>query len=191
MGIIIKKSFTLIETIVVIAVIGLTFPVIFSIFFVLFQQQTKIYRLNTVKKEGDYIINLIENTIKDRAISIHSNTLPIDSNKVCATDASNYGISPTVSRMYFLDKNRSWFGYLVSGNTIASSSASLASINLTSSKTKVSSFSISCSRTYMYSQPSVSLSFNIEFCNDVACSQTRPEETASLFYKTKIKLRNY
>lgn len=186
-----KRGFTLIETIVVVAVIGLTLPVIFAIFFVLFQQQTKIYRLNTIKKEGDFLINLISNNIKnDASIILSSNSpLPPDStNKKCDGDSTNYSSN---SSLYFLDKNGEWFGYLVSGNTIASSSASLASINLTSSKTKVSSFSISCSRTYMYSQPSVSLSFDIEFCNDVACSQTRPEELASLHYQTKIKLRNY
>lgn len=188
MGMKIKNGFTLIETIVVVAVIGLTLPVIFSIFFVLFQQQTKIYRLNTVKKEGDYIISLMENTIKNEAVTIHSANPPNDTNKKCAGDSTSYS---STSNLYFLNPNGLWFGYLVNGNTIASSSASLASINLTSSKTKVSSFSISCSRTYTYSQPSVSLSFNIEFCNDVACSQTRPEEIATLHYQTRIKLRNF
>ena len=187
----IKSGFTLIETIVVVAVIGLTLPVIFAIFFVLLQQQTKNYRLNTVKKEGDYIISLIENTIKNEAVTILSSTSPIPpdaTNKKCASDSTSYS---STSGLYFLNKNELWFGYLVNGNTIASSSASLASINLTSSKTRISSFSISCSRTYMYSQPSISLSFNIEYCNDVACNQTRPEETALLHYQTRIKLRNY
>ncbi|KKP61104.1 MAG: hypothetical protein UR56_C0016G0015 [Candidatus Roizmanbacteria bacterium GW2011_GWC2_34_23] len=190
MGINIKKGFTLIETIVVVAVIGLTLPVIFAIFFVLLQQQTKIYRLNTVKKEGDYVINLIENTIRDEAVTILSSNSPIPpdaTNLKCANDSTSYS---STSSLYFLNGEGSWFGYLVSGNTIASSSASLASINLTSSKTRISSFSISCSRKYLYSQPSVSISFNIKYCNDVACSQTRPEEIASLFYQTRIKLRN-
>ena len=185
------NGFTLIETIVVVAVIGLTLPVIFAIFFVLLQQETKIYRLSTVKKEGDYIINLMENAIKNEAVTILSSISPIPpdaTNKKCASDSSSYS---STSSLYFLNKNGLWFGYLVNGNTIASSAASLASINLTSSKTRISSFSISCSRTYMYSQPSISLSFNIEYCNDIACSQTRPEEIASLFYQTRIKLRNY
>ncbi len=181
------KGFTLIETIVVIAVIGLTLPVIFSIFFVLLQQQTKIYRLNTVKKEGDYVISLIGNTIRNEAVTIHSASPSDDTNKECTGDGSLYN---STSSLYFLNKTGLWFGYISDGITIASSSASLASIDLTSSKTKISSFSISCSRRYLYSQPSVSLSFDIKYCNDVACSQTRPEELASLHYQTKIKLRN-
>ncbi len=186
-----NRAFTLIETIVVVAVFGLTLPVIFSIFFVLLQQQTKIFRLNTTKKEGDYVISLIENTIKNDAVMILSNNSPIPpdaTNKECDTDSSSYSSN---SSLYFLDKEGQWFGYLINGDAIASTSAGLASIDLTSTKTRITGFSISCSRAFQYSQPSVGISFDIEFCNDVACSQTRPEETSSLHYQTKIKLRNY
>lgn len=186
-----KKSFTLIETIVVVAVLGLMLPVVFSIFFVLLQQQTKIYRLNTTKKEGDYIISLIGNTIRNDAVTILSNNSPIPpdtTNTECDTDSSLYSSN---SNLYFLDKEGAWFGYLINGTAIASSSAALPAINLNSLKTRITGFSISCSRKFQYSQPSVALSFDIEFCNDVACSQTRPEETSSLHYQTKIKLRNY
>jgi len=188
MGIVYKKSFTLIETIVVIAVIGLILPVVFSIFFVLLQQQIKIYRLNTVKKEGDYLISIIENTLRNDTKSIHSAEPPNDSNIKCSTESSAYG---STSSLYFLNNNDQWFGYLLSNDAIAFVSASITPVNLTSSKIKISNFSISCSRNYPYSPSSVSLSFTIEYCNDVACAQTRPEETALLFYRTKIKLRNY
>ncbi|MFA6016527.1 MAG: type II secretion system protein [Patescibacteria group bacterium] len=185
-----KKSFTLIETIVVVAVIGLTLPIIFSIFFVLLQQQTKVFRLNAVKKEGDYIVNLIDNTVRDRAVTILSSTSPIPptTNKVCFDDLNPFY---SASNLYFLDKDGIWFGYEQNSDTLASASAGQTSINLTSPKIRVSSFSISCSRTNVYSQPSISLSFNIDYCADVACSQTRPEEIASLHYQTRIKLRNY
>jgi len=186
-----NRSFTLIETIVVVAVLGLTLPVIFSIFFVLLQQQTKIYRLNTTKKEGDYVISLIENTIKNDAVTILNSNSPMPpdaTNTECDADSSSYSSN---SNLYFLDKEGEWFGYLINGTAIASSSSSLASINLTSSKTRITGFSISCSRAFQYSQPSIGISFDIEFCNDSECSQTRPEETSSLHYQTKIKLRNY
>ncbi|VVA43605.1 conserved hypothetical protein [Candidatus Roizmanbacteria bacterium] len=184
------KGFTLIETIVVVAVLGLTLPVIFSIFFVLLQQQTKIYRLNTTKKEGDYLINLVSNNIRnDASIILSSNSpLPPDAtNKKCDNNSTNYSSNAS---LYFLDRNGDWFGYLINGNAIASVSASLASINLNSAKTRITGFSIGCRRTYIHSQPSVSISFDIEFCNKVACDQTRTEEISTLHYNTKIKLRN-
>jgi len=185
------KSFTLIETIVFIAVVGLTLPAIFTIFMVLLQQQAKIFRLSTTKREGDYMINLIENTIKNEAVTILSSTSPMppdSTNTKCDKDATSYS---SISSLYFLNKNGLWFGYLINGNALASSSASMASTNLNSTKTRISSFSMSCSRTYAFSQPSVSLSFDIEFCNDVSCTQTRPEEISTLHYQTRIKLRSY
>ncbi|MFA5770474.1 MAG: type II secretion system protein [Patescibacteria group bacterium] len=182
-----KKSFTLIETIVVVAVIGLTLPVLFAIIFILMRQQTKINRLSQVKREGDYVINLMENTIKNDAITIHSGKPADDANITCSLANSSFSGPP----LYFLDKTRRWFGYEDGVNTIASASSAVSSINLTSSKAKISSFSLSCSRENLFSPASISLSFKIEYCNDVACNQTRPEETASLFYQTRIKLRNY
>lgn len=182
-----KKSFTLIETIVVIGVIGLILPVVFAIFFVLTQQQTKIYRLNTIKKEGDYVVSLIENTIKKDAIAILNDPANVD-NPECASASTQYGSTVDI---YFLDKRGQWFGYLLSGVAIASDSSSLAQpINLTSTKTKISQFSVNCTRNSTYSQPTLFLSFDIEYCNDVTCNQTRPEEIALMHYQTRIKLRN-
>lgn len=193
MGINIKRGFTLIETIVIISVIGLTLPVIFSIFFVLIQQQIKIYRMSVVKKEGDYLINIIQNTIKDKATIILSSSTPTppdDTNKVCISDSSSYSSS---SGLYFLDKNGVWFGYLINAGSVASNSASFTSvINLTSSKILVNNFFISCSRANMYSPQSVSLSFDICYNSETEnCNPSRPEEIALLHYQTKIKLRNY
>ena len=189
-----KRSFTLIETIVVVAVIGLTLPVLFAIIFTLIKQQVKIYRLSQVKREGDYVINLMENTIRNRAISIHSDT-PTEVNIVCKDL-----IPPILSgtSLYFLDKEGQWFGYLFDSDSIASKSADLDNpLNvltsaLTSSKTIVYNFSISCSRNTIYSPPSVSFDFDVCFVTGAGiCTSTRPEEIASIHYQTRIKLRSY
>jgi prepilin-type N-terminal cleavage/methylation domain-containing protein len=191
-----KFGFTLIETIVVVAVIGLTLPVIFAIIFTLMRQQIKIYRLTQVKREGDYIINSLENTIRNRAVTIHSDQ-PSDANIVCSD--TNYPASGTVDNLYFLDEDKQWFGYLFENNSIASKSADLdnppniLTFALTSSKILVdSSFSISCSRNTVYSAPSVMLGFDV--CYDTGagvCTGTRPEEITSMHYQTRIKLRSY
>jgi len=191
-----KRSFTLIETIVVVAVIGLTLPVLFAIIFTLIKQQVKIYRLSQVKREGDYVINLMENTIRNRAISIHSDT-PTEVNIVCKGVVGSYLYSST-SSLYFRDKDKQWFGYLFDSDSIASKSADLDNpLNvltsaLTSSKTIVYNFSISCSRNTIYSPPSVSFDFDVCFVTGAGiCTSTRPEEIASIHYQTRIKLRSY
>lgn len=186
-----KKGFTLIETIVVIAVIGITLPVLFAIILTLMRQQLKINRLSEIKRQGDYISSVIENTIKDSAISIH-NGLPINDSKEICKEALSFSSPATV--LYFLDKNKNWFGYQFSGNTLASESADLEnpSIDLNSSKILISNFSISCSRNTVYSAPSVQFSFDL--CYDTGlpnCATTRPEEITFLHYQSRIKLRNY
>lgn len=186
-----KKGFTIIETIVVIAVIGITLPVLFAIIFTLMRQQLKINRLSEIKREGDYVSSVIENTIKDRAISIHSGLPVNDSTKICETALS---FSTPTTSLYFLDKNESWFGYQFSGNKLASESADLVnpSIDLNSSKVLISNFSISCSRNTVYSAPLIQISFDV--CYDTGlpnCATTRPEEITSLHYQSRIKLRNY
>lgn len=187
-----KKGFTIIETIVVIAVIGITLPVLFAIILTLMRQQLKINRLSEIKREGDYVSSVIENTIKDRAVSIHSLLPANDTTIVC--ESANSSSNSSAASLYFLDKNKNWFGYQFAGTTIASKSADLVnpSIDLNSSKIFISTFSISCSRNTVYSPPSVQFSFDV--CYDTGlpdCTTTRPEEITSLHYQSKIKLRNY
>ncbi|MDO9028367.1 MAG: hypothetical protein Q7U68_05865, partial [Candidatus Roizmanbacteria bacterium] len=116
-------------------------------------------------------------------------TPPNDANIIC----KNIETSPSASSLYFLDKNKQWFGYLATSNSVASTSANLASpINLTSTKTRIENFSISCSRNTIYSPPSVSFDFNICYVTGAGvCTSTRPEETTELHYQTRIKLRSY
>ncbi len=182
-------GFTLIETIVVVAVIGLTLPVLIGAVFVMVRQQTKIIRLSQVKREGDYIINLMENTIRDKAVSIHSGQ-PDDTNIICKI----VGTPPSAPSLYFFDRDKQWFGYIFDTSAIASKSADLDNLPnvltyvLTSSKSKVSAFSIGCSRVTDFSAPVVTLSFDI--CYET-CNMARPEDYAKLHYQTRIKLRNY
>lgn len=182
-----KKSFTLIETIVVIAVIGITLPVLFTVILTLMRQQVKIYRLSQIKREGDYLISIIENSIRDSAVSIYSG-IPDDTNVICR-DIGTSDVSAT--QLYFLDKSKQWFGYLSIQNQVASDSASQTP-SLNSNKTIISNFSIYCSRNSTYAAPSVLFSFDI--CYDTGtgtCDSTRPEEIASLHYQSRVKLRNY
>jgi prepilin-type N-terminal cleavage/methylation domain-containing protein len=186
-----KLGFTLIETVVVISIVGLMMPVIFSIFFVLVKQQNKIYRLNSIKKEGDYLINQIENNIRNNAVMVMSSNVPIPpvANKVCTDSSDPYSSGSTI---YFLDKNDGWFKYNQTGSTVAFSSSAGANTTLTSSKTKIYNYSVNCTRTNLYTPPVVSLSFDICFDDGTGtCSTARPEESATMHYQAKIRLRNY
>jgi len=181
-----KKSFTLIEMIVVIATIGLVLPALFAIVFTILQQQIKIQRLSIVKREGDYALSVMENIIRNYAVKIYSESSFI--NERCTTANSSYG-PQNGSGFYFEDKYGNWFNFYQDFTNISSNSAKLSSpVNLNSPQTKITDFSIQCYRTNLYSPPVVNVSFKIEYNT----TSTRPEErVTSLNYNTKIKLKSY
>lgn len=176
------KGFTLIETVVVVAVVGLVLPAIFTVIFVLIGQQTKINRLSEVKKQGDYVLNSISVLIKNNAVSIHSG-IPTAGNEKCLNDGSSYG---PVSSLYFLDKKNDRFRIWRNGDKISSASA-ITTSDLTTTKVTISNFLIGCEKNTLFSPATVSLSFFVSYNT----TSTRPEETASLFYQTLIFLRNH
>jgi hypothetical protein len=147
------------------------------------QQQTKIYRLSQVKREGDFALSSIENVIRNYGIGIYtSSTL---TTAQCNSKNSSY----TNSNFYIKDKNGSWLIYSISNNKLSSNSAVLAQpVDLTTSKLIVSNLTFTCSRGEEYPSPIVFLSFDISYNSGTS---TRPEDLASMHYQTKIKLRTY
>ena len=185
----IKSGFTLLETMIVIGIISLILPLIFSIVFSITRQQAKVYVLSTVKREGDNALSVIENLIRTNAIGIYSDqTL---SSKVCTTASYDGGNG---SSFYFSDKDGNWFNFKTTIDTnllkIASNSSTLnTAIDLTSTKnTQISAFNISCDQTSSTSSPIISIQFTIA---QKQTTSTRIEDLASLNYSTKIKLRSY
>ncbi len=183
-------GFTLIEVIVVVGIIAIVTPALFTIVFGILRQQAKVEALRQAKREGDFLIQNIENTIRNYAISIHSG-LPADdnSNAVCNASGSSYQLTP----LYFKDKFSNWFKYdpiPVSGDyTKVASDSSLANTDsdLTTSKVDVQNFSLNCASTSAFSPPVVSISFTVSYNTN----SSRPEDTGQLTYRTKIKLRSY
>lgn len=189
-----KNSFTFIETLVVISVIGLIFPVVISILFVILQQQMKIFRLTEVKRQGDQIVNVLENAIKNNAYNIYDG--PIE---ICEADTANpfpHSGTPTS----FRDKYNSEFSINYATPNLSISyplppppapTFSFAQGQLNSSRIIIESYSISCNRAAIYSEPLVSVNFTICYNISGSCVSTRPEETAVLEYQTSIKLRSF
>ncbi|MGB9883480.1 MAG: hypothetical protein ACPLRN_03145 [Microgenomates group bacterium] len=181
-----KKSFTLVEMIIVIGIISLIIPTIFVLIFTIINQQTKVYRLSIVKTDGDYILNAISDTIRNNAISIHSATPPSNNNIIC----DNVQTVDLLTAIYFLDKNNQWFGYSFNNGNISSSSAT-TTINLNSVKTLINNFNIGCSRNNPYSYSLVNVSFDICYKTGAnTCSSARANETVTLHYQSTINLKN-
>ncbi len=184
----IKKSFTLIETIVVLSMLLLIIPIIYIIIFNLVRQQLKVYRLTIIKNEGDYIINTLNYLLRNEAVTIYSALPTNESNQVCLS--SNYQPNPS-NGFYFLTKSNNIFRIFLKNNKIASSSTSTVYLN--SDKTYISNFNISCQPgNNIHSSPIILINFNICYRNQNGeCLGNRPEEINNLNFQTAIKLRSF
>lgn len=182
----IQRGFTLVEMLVVVAVIALVLPAVFTIVFTILRQQAKIYAIQEVKRQGDFILNNMRTTLKNNAVTVHSG-VPSASNEICNTLGSSS--TPSAS-LYFKDKYNNYFWYTSDGTKIASnSSITGATSDLTSSRVKVSTgtpLDISCFRGASFAAPIISITYGITFNT----TSLRPEDTVSFDYKTKVQLRN-
>lgn len=182
------RSFTFIETIITVGIIGLVLPALFGIVFIILQQQVKTLRLTQVKREGDFILTIIEDTLNNYATEVYSDqALTL---KKCDTTGSSYS-SVDGSSFYFKDRYGNWlqFKRKVNGSvdSVASSSAAVSEVFLSSDKVTITSLSMSCLRSATYSTPIVDVRFAVSYNT----ASTRQEEVASLNYQTNIKLKSY
>lgn len=198
------KGFTLIEVIVVIAVVGLTLPLLFSILYTVLRQQVKIYRLAEVKRQGDYVLDVATNLIRNSADGIYSSYTLTDLTSQCATANSSYAPA-SAQQFYFKDKTNSnvWFTIDSNGSQIASQSGTTSSATavnyagVNSTRVWVHNYSLQCARSSQFSPPVVTIQFDVCYntgTNSVlSCgsSDTRPEDIASLQYETKVVMTNY
>lgn len=196
-----KKSFTFIEMVVVISVMLFIVPALFSVIFMILREQARVIKLAIVKREGDYLLNSIANTIRNEATSVHSFKPPNEGNVICN---SVYNYSTTSAALYFKDKRGNWFGYTQEVSNLSSLSSSFTTFptstpsptpvtyTLNSLNTKVRNFTIGCKTNYAYGFPLVNISFDICFKTALGyCDTPKPEENVNLHYETKIKLRNF
>lgn len=178
---------------VVIGVIGMVLPALFSIVFIVLQQQVKVLRLTEAKRQGDFVLNSIGAIVRTDGVAIYSSISPFSTERCAQTDTTSFS-SATGDDFYFKDKNDNWFQYAFSSNTIASNSGIAgASGDLTTPKARVENFSIQCKRSARFSPPVITVRFDICYGGSgvTSCSPNgRPEETSTLQYVTDIKLRN-
>ena len=179
-----KLGFTLIEMIVVVGVIALALPAVFAIIFGVVREQAKVYAIKQAKREGDFALDAIQNTIKNYASGIYSDQAL--QKPVCNTSGSNYS-----NKLYFGSNiaANAWFEYeLDSNNKIASNSSVASAItNLTTQQVSISNLTISCNRTATFSPALVAVSFDVKYNTP----STFQENQATLHYSTQIKLTNY
>lgn len=129
----IKQGFTLIEIVVVVGILGLILPILFSVIFTLLRMNLELSHLQRVKEVGDFVSNQIITTVRNNATSISStciNEPPLD-----GVDALQ---DPETESILFEDSHKVCFGYYVDENgTLASVSAALKAPDYTNYTVKL------------------------------------------------------
>ncbi len=179
------SGFTIIEMVVVVAVIAIALPAIFAIMFAVVREQAKVYALKQVKREGDFALSTMQNTIRSYAQTVNNDKPPSSGNAICTGSNS----SQNTLQIYFTPSNvpGGYFGYKLNGSAIASDSSILNQLNLTSPNVTIPRLQFGCSRTSIYSPPLINISFTVRYGSQLNFF----ENQASLDYSTQIKMKNY
>ena len=172
-----NRGFTLVEVAIVLTIISILLPAGFALFIANLRAQTKILTLQEVKRNGDLALDTMETLIKAKATRIENSS----GAAVCTTAGSSYS-----GDLYFIDDDGESFTFYWENDRIASESASTTYLT-TDDVVVYNNFTIECKRESTFTPPLISVFFQV----DQALVTDRPEESASLVYQTKIRLRNY
>ncbi|MCX7996888.1 MAG: hypothetical protein N2691_04015 [Patescibacteria group bacterium] len=193
-----RCGFTFIETIMILGIMSIMLPMIFSILMTVAQQQNKIYRLTEAKTEGDFAMAFMKQRLKNEAEMIFKDeTLQLP---VCAdTDVENIEYTAQKGRhMYFTKRNTAGsyiqfmteeFGNLTSDNPyeqiIFNDNGQKTA--LTSENVVISNFEITCFSRTTATPPTIMISFIVYYKTDLSTASA--EDTAILEYRGVVKMR--
>lgn len=184
-----RLGFTLIELLVVVVIVGLVLPAVFAIVFAVIRQQARVFALKQVKREGDFVLNAMEFNIRNYASGIFADQALTDEYCDQALTFGRKTYTDDGSSFYFEDDLGNWFRYyLITNNNIpivASGSGTASNLNLTTSKVRITNFSLTCEREAAFSAPVISISF------DVVYNSPFQDELITLPYKTQVQMKNY
>jgi type II secretory pathway pseudopilin PulG len=166
-------GFTLVETIVVTGIVGITLPLLFTTFFVVMQQQAQVYRLSEVKRQGDEALASVMNALQSDAGMLYDH----NNNEVCNTTST----TPVNVARFFSPSGTGGSFQLVEGKLLKDGA------EITDNKTRVEYLCVQCVRTNMNTTPFVDVSFRI---SSALTGSSRPEDKIAMDYFTKVKLRN-
>jgi len=165
-----SKGFTLIEILVVIGVLAIIVVVGSMSFFNLLKGSMKTRTISLVKQNGDYALAIMERMIRKGEIIENTEAPP----RECESGMSKLKISNPDGRET---------EFSCEGDTISSNSASLISNQV---KVANGNCSFNCQRTSIFEPDVVTINFTLS----QAQTGVRPEEEASIVFKTTVVLRN-
>lgn len=176
-----KRSFTLIETIIVLAIMSTFLPLLISLFFVIVQSQYRVYMIKQIQLQGSQALSTMRKTIATQAKDVGTTLLD------CPLK-SLYPI-PTPQTTIKLTTKNGEFSYFAENNMIASSSAVYGVTNklyLTDENVSITDLYFTCTRSNKYGQPLIYIHFIMSNKEGVQ----RTEEKLQLPFQSYIRLKD-
>lgn len=170
---IVLKGFTLVEVIVVIAVVGLLLPVLFGIIFSLLRLQYEVSQLQRLKEVGDYATNQMAYVVRQNAKSI-------DIDDDCYNQLFLSGIN---DYLFFKDSTGQCLGFYIENNVLKQAdylSGSANTVDLISSSD--SDFSIVVEDTSQFSANNDLAKVKLVLTTDSQVSYVNDETLTYRFY---------
>jgi prepilin-type N-terminal cleavage/methylation domain-containing protein len=170
------KGFTLMEVIVVVAIVALTLQVVSAIAINIVRQQIAINALAETKRQGDLIFERIKSEVGKRAVETKANPsgLEID----CLTEPGSSMIN-----QYFTDSSGTDFYFYQSSQSIYYVNGDEEAVSLADPKVSIADFSLVCFKPSEYSGKVITLDFDILSSVDMPYAQGK---RVNLHYSTKI-----
>ncbi len=174
-----NKGYTLIEVLIVITILGIIMPAVFSILFAILQQQAKISEITEVKRQGDYALQYMKEKISREADGVIDNTglLTLCDNPVQDTSAT--------AGADFIFQGTSDFNFYTNAGILMFNQG-LLTTPLTASPIVISDFQIACIKKSTYASPIIMFSFRVTFNR---ASQDVQLGTTELLYQSRVRLR--
>lgn len=186
-----RKAFTLIEMLIVLTVVSILIPTVFSIVYVIMRQQVRIYRVIETRRQGDSVLTFIKDRmVRSKQITNNPSSPPYTPR--CATVGppvtSSNNTTEDAFDIAFLDNDDNRYRiYLnkTTGNLMFQPLPGGTATPINNNLVSVSSFVITCARRAQEGAPLISISYTIQFKDTTAVEDV----VVSLPYQTKIKLR--
>ncbi len=182
-----NKGFTFIEIVIVIGIISICLPIVFSMFFITLRTQARIYSLQEVKRNGDYALNTIETVLRDNAAKIISD-YGDSTTEICENTS---GQELSLQELFLVDKDNNYIGFDQAGASLrqttstASDPLNTTTSPLTNNKVEITQLLFSCKSENAFTPPLISINFVVsKLANDTS------NEVSTLRYRTKIRLKN-
>lgn len=174
-----QRGMTLVEVVVVIGIVSIALPALFSTLIVSTRQQVSISRINEVKSQGDTVLSAMTRRIKNNAIKLCVTSATDTS---CATEVCGSTTTSPTNMNSFIDRASILTRYYLRGTSIYESNGATET-RLTNDRVKVNSLAIQCYKTSETSRPIIAIQYTV-IAEPIG--NTDLSEKATLDYSTKI-----